>query len=78
MSPGVGFGVSKPFLLLGDPEVDSSATTLESCLTACCHALCHGDNRLNLQNCKQAPIKCFSIRVMVSFHSNRTVTKTGL
>ena len=39
----------------------------------------HHDNGLSLWNCKPVPIKCFPLRVamiMISLHSNRTLTKT--
>ena len=57
MSLGVGFKVSdaqaRPvahslILLPADPDVDLSATSPASHLSAHCLASCHGDNGLNL------------------------------
>jgi hypothetical protein len=58
----MGFGVSKGqaslsvflFLLPEDPDVELSTTSPKTCLPTCYHV-----NKLNLQDCKQAPIKAF-------------------
>lgn len=55
-----------------------SATSLASCLPACCHVPHLDENGINLWNWKLAPTECF-LRVgvvRVSIHSNGTLTKT--
>lgn len=55
-----------------------SATSLASCLPACCHVPHLDENGINLWNWKLAPMECF-LRVgvvTVSIHSNGTLTKT--
>ena len=37
--------------------LDQNAELSTPCLPACCHASCYDENRLNLWNCKPAPVK---------------------
>jgi hypothetical protein len=61
-------------LLLVDPDVELSAPPVP-CLSGCCHTSCHNDNEIVSQ------LQLFGfIRValvMMSLHSNETLTKTG-
>ena len=63
------------FLLCANPDVELSATSPALCLPVCRLVSHHDDSELN---CKPVTIKCSFIRlamVMVSLHSNRTLTK---
>ena len=68
-------------LLPVDSDVELSALSLALCLPAYCHVTHHDDNRLNLWNCKPAPIKCFLFYkkkvtiVMMFLHSNEILIK---
>lgn len=75
VGPSVSF-----FLLSVDLDVELSSTFSAPCLPVGHHASHHFHNGLNLWNCKQALIKCLSLResvvIIVSLQSNRTPTKT--
>lgn len=53
------------FLLPALPDVELSATSPAPCLPAGCHPLCHGDNGLNLSNCRPAPVKHFPLQKLL-------------
>ena len=65
-----------PFWLPLNQDVELSAPSPPTGLPECCHASHHDDNGVNLWNCKPASIICCYALIIVSLHSNKSLTKT--
>ena len=62
------------FLMSANPDIEFLAISPASCLPECYRASCHDDNGLIPGTISQSQLNVFFL-VMVSLHSNKTVTK---